>query len=180
VKNLTERDFARPMEIVLGDDKQRVLELTEVRALLEPWVARQAALNRSDGEVRRINYYLEEMENDFEKGQIRYEIDFQFHTELVAAAHNTILLHLMSSIYQWVSYSIRIHREKVFIRKEDQFIIFNHHLRIFKAIQDRDPDAAEAAMKEHLLYVVDEFKKWSSAHRDVPAGPEAPTQPKSD
>ncbi len=108
--------------------------------------------------------YLEEMEDDFEKGRIRYEIDFKFHTEIVAAAHNTIFLHLMSSIYQWVNYSIRIHREKVFVTREDQQKIFNHHLRVFKAIQDQDADSAEACMHEHLTYVVEEYKKWSSSH----------------
>lgn len=164
VRNITEQDMGKPMEIFLGDDRLRVLELTEVRALLEPWAARRAAQSRTDEELDRIRYYLEEMEHDFEKGVIRYEIDFQFHTEIVAAAHNTIFLHLMSSVYQWVSYSIRIHREQVFLTREDQHIIFNHHLRVFKAIQNSDPEAAESAMKDHLLYVVDEFKKWSSSH----------------
>jgi len=166
VRNITEQDIAKPMEIFLGDDRQRVLELTEVRALLEPWAAKQAALNRTQEELDGIGRYLEEMEQDFEKGSIRYEIDFKFHTEIVAAAHNTIFLHLMSSIYQWVNYSIRLHREQVFLTKGAQRTIFRHHLKVFKGIHDMDPDVAEAAMKEHLLYVVEEFKKWSSSHQE--------------
>lgn len=164
VQNITEQDMGSPMENFLGDDRIRVLELTEVRALLEPWAAKQAALHRTSEELDRIRFYLEEMRRDFHRGRIRYEVDFQFHTEIVAATHNTIFLHLMSSIYQWVNYSIRIHREQVFFTKRDQEIIFNHHLHIFKGIEGGDPEASEAAMKAHLLYVVEEFKKWSSFH----------------
>jgi len=163
VKNITEREIQKPMEIFIGDDKQRVLELTEVRSYMEPLAARQAATNRTEEELERIRYYLEEMEQDFEKGLIRYEIDFQFHTEIAAAAHNMIFLHLMSSIYQLINYSIKIHREQMFVSKEAQERVLNHHLRVFKAIQNKDPEAAEAAMKDHLQFVVEEFAKWSAA-----------------
>lgn len=162
VKNITEREIQKPMEVFLGDDRQRVLELTEVRAYMEALSARKAAINRSEDELARIRYYLEEMEHDFENGEIRYEIDFKFHTEVAAAAHNTIFLHLMSSIYQLIDYSIKIHREQMFVTRESQERILNHHLMIFKAIQNKDPDEAEAAMKEHLLFVVEEFRKWSA------------------
>jgi GntR family transcriptional regulator, transcriptional repressor for pyruvate dehydrogenase complex len=162
VKNITEREIQKPMEVFIGDDKQRVLELTQVRSYMEPLAARQAASNRTEEELSRIHYYLEEMEHDFEKGQIRYEIDFQFHTEIAASAHNMVFLHLMSSIYQLISYSIKIHREQMFVSKEAQAKILNHHLRVFKAIQNRDPEAAEAAMKDHLQFVVEEFRKWSA------------------
>jgi GntR family transcriptional repressor for pyruvate dehydrogenase complex len=162
VKNITEREIQTPMELLLGDDRQRVLELTEVRSYMEPLAARQAASNRTEEELERIRYYLEEMEHDFERGEIRYEIDFQFHTEIAAAAHNMIFLHLMSSIYQLISYSIKIHREQMFVSKEAQAKILNHHLRVFKAIQNKDPEAAEAAMKDHLQFVVEEFRKWSA------------------
>jgi GntR family transcriptional regulator, transcriptional repressor for pyruvate dehydrogenase complex len=159
VRNLTEQEIRKPIEIVLGDDRQRVLELTEVRAFMETWAAKQAAKNRTDDELERIRTYLEEMEHDFEKGEIRAELDFKFHAEIAAAAHNTIFSHLMNSIYELIGYSIRVHREQVFTTREDQQTIFHSHLQVFKAIQNQDPDAAEAAMNQHLLFVVREFKK---------------------
>jgi GntR family transcriptional regulator, transcriptional repressor for pyruvate dehydrogenase complex len=159
VRNLTEQEIRKPIEIVLGDDRQRVLELTEVRAFMETWAAKQAAKHRTDDELERIRTYLEEMEHDFEKGEIRAELDFKFHAEIAAAAHNTIFSHLMNNIYELIGYSIRVHREQVFTTREDQQTIFHSHLKVFKAIKNRDPDAAEAAMNQHLLFVVSEFKK---------------------
>ncbi len=165
VKNLTEQEIGRPIEIVLGEDRQKVVELTEVRALMESWAAREAAKNRTAEELERIRRYLEEMEGDLERGMIRAEVDVKFHTEIAAAAHNTIFLHVIQNIYSLIMYSVKVYREEVFTTREDQETIFKHHLKIFKAIQNQDPEQAEAAMNQHLLYVVDEYKKRFLAAR---------------
>lgn len=164
VRNLTEQIIGKPIEIFLRDDRQRVLELTEVRAFMEAWAARQAAIHRTEEELARMGKYLDMMERDFLHGEIRFEVDFQFHTEIAAATHNTIYLHLIHSIYELLNYSIMIHREQVFVAGDSQRKILDHHRQVFTGVQERNPEAAEAAMKSHLLFVVSEFKKWSSAH----------------
>ncbi|MEW6352400.1 MAG: FadR/GntR family transcriptional regulator [Thermodesulfobacteriota bacterium] len=163
VKNLTEQQIRSPMEVFLGDDPQMVLEVTEVRAFMETWAAKQAALHRTEDELKRIQALLEEMERDLEKGRIRYEIDFKFHSEIAAATHNTFFVHLIDNLHQLVSYSIKVHREQVFTARQDQETIFRHHLRVFKAIKDRNSAEAEAAMGDHLRFVVEEFKRWAQA-----------------
>jgi DNA-binding GntR family transcriptional regulator len=35
----------------------------------------------------------------------------------------------------------------------------NHHRNIFNAIRDQDPNAAEAAMKEHIAVVIEEYTR---------------------
>jgi len=159
VRNIAEQEIQKPIEIFLGHDRRKVVELTEVRALMETWAARRAAENRTQDELQRMQNCLEEMERDLEKGRIRPEVDIQFHTEIAAAAHNTIFVHMLSSIHQLISYSIRLHREEVFLTRESQKKIFNHHLRVFKAIQKKDARVSEAAMNEHLQFVIKEFKR---------------------
>jgi GntR family transcriptional regulator, transcriptional repressor for pyruvate dehydrogenase complex len=169
VKNITEREVRTPIEVVLGLDKHKVVELTEVRAFMEAWAAKQAALVRTEEELELIRGYLEQMEKDLESGKIRAESDVKFHTEIAAAAHNTIFLHLIQSIYQLIAYSITLYREEVFLTKEDQQTIFGHHLSVFKAIKDRDSMAAEAAMSEHLRFVLQEYRRRFLS--DTTAGP---------
>jgi GntR family transcriptional regulator, transcriptional repressor for pyruvate dehydrogenase complex len=159
VKSLTEQEIRSPLEAVLEQDKQRVVELTELRALMESWAARQAAINRTNAEVERLRVYLEEMERDLERERINFETDVRFHTEIAVASHNMILLHVMQSIYQLIRFSVQLYREQVFTTPSEQQIIFNHHLRIFKAILDRDPTTAEHAMNDHLVYVIQEYKR---------------------
>ena len=162
VKSLTAQRIVTPIEVFIKDDRQRALELTEVRAFMEAWAARKAALNRTEEDLEKIRGFLEEMERDYEKGQIRSDIDFKFHTEIAAATHNTIYMHVIHNVYELIDYSIKIHREQVFVSSDAQRKILDHHRQIFNQIQDGDPDGAEAAMKAHLMFVVSEFKKWAS------------------
>jgi GntR family transcriptional repressor for pyruvate dehydrogenase complex len=159
VRNITGQEIRKTLELFLERDPKRVLELAELRAFMEAWAAREAARHRTEAELGAIRGYLEEMERDFERGQIRYDVDFKYHTEIAGATHNTIYLHLIDNIYSLINYSIKIHHEEVFTGRDDQETILNHHRNIFNAIRDRNPDAAEVAMKEHLAFVVREFKR---------------------
>jgi GntR family transcriptional repressor for pyruvate dehydrogenase complex len=159
VRNLTEQEIRKPIEILLEEDRQRVLEITEVRAFMEAWGAREAAKNRGEDDLARIRFFLQEMEKDLEKGRIRHEVDFKFHIEIAGSTHNTFFLHLMDSVHQLISYSVKFHREQLFLTRGDQETILGHHRRIFRSVEKGDPPAAEAAMAEHLRFVVDQFRK---------------------
>jgi GntR family transcriptional repressor for pyruvate dehydrogenase complex len=159
VRNITEQQILRPIEIFLEEDPRKVLELTEVRAFMEGWAAKQAAKNRTEVELKRMEKFLRLMELDFDSGRIHPEADFSFHAEIAAASHNTIFLHLMHSIMQLIGSSVRIYREQIFVTTEEQETILNHHRKIFAAIRNRDEVKAQEAMQEHLQFVVDEYKK---------------------
>mgnify|MGYP006267375983 CR=1 FL=1 len=159
VRNITGQEIRKTLELVLEGDPKRVLELAELRAILEAWAAKEAAKHRTEAELETMRGYLEEMERDFERGQIRYDADFKYHSEIAAATHNTIYLHLIDTIYHLIRYSIQVHREEVFTRQSDQDTILNHHRNIYDAIRDRNPEDAERAMKEHLDFVVRQFRR---------------------
>ncbi len=159
IKNVTAQDIQKPLELYIEQDKRRVLELAELRAVMEAWAAREAAKNRTPQEVETIKEYLEEMEKDLLRGIINYQADFRYHLEIAAATHNGIYLHIIDNIYNLIHYSIKIHRETVFTEKESQEKILNHHRKIFYGIEKGNPDEAEAAMREHLEFVVQEFKR---------------------
>ncbi len=158
VRSLTEQEIQRPIELVLEEDIQKVVELTEVRALMEPWAAKQSAINGTEDELERIGSFLKEMEKDLKKGIIRPDLDMKFHVEIAAASHNTIFCHVMQTIHQLISYSVKLSREELFGEPEEQKRIFRHHTRIFNAIRDRNPEAAEKEMSDHLRFVIASFK----------------------
>jgi GntR family transcriptional regulator, transcriptional repressor for pyruvate dehydrogenase complex len=159
VKNLTEQEIQRPIELIFAEDTQRVLELTEIRLFMEAWAVRKAAKNRTSADLDQMHRCLEQMEDDFAKGINRFELDLMFHNAIASATHNVIYLHFINSVYGLINYSIKIHRERVLYGRQDQMRILKDHRKIYDAIGDRDPDAAEAAIKDHLGFVVREFKK---------------------
>jgi GntR family transcriptional repressor for pyruvate dehydrogenase complex len=159
VRNITEQELRRPIERFIEEDKRRVLELAELRAFMETWAAREAARHRTEEELETIGAYFEEMRRDFEKGVVRYEVDFKFHTEIAAATHNSIYMHWIDNVYSLLSYSIKVHREEVFVRLDAQERILSQHRHILQAIRDGNPEAAEAAMKEHQAFVLAEYTR---------------------
>ncbi|MDD3472994.1 MAG: FadR/GntR family transcriptional regulator [Syntrophaceae bacterium] len=157
VRNIAEQSIRKPIEIFLDEDKNSIIDLTEVRALMEVWAARKAAQTRTDQEADRMLEYLLEMENDFKANEIRFEVDVKFHMEVASATHNVIFAHLIDSVFQLITRAIRLAREKVFLDRHDQKLILQHHRSVYEAIRDRDPDKAEAAMRTHLNFVINEF-----------------------
>lgn len=157
VRNIAEQSIINPIEIFLDEDKRSIIDLTEVRALMEVWAARKAAITRSDQEADQMLKYLLEMEQDFKAYEIRPEIDVKFHLEIASATHNVIFAHLIDSVFQLITRAIELAREKVFLDRDDQRLILQHHRSVYEAIRDRDPDRAEAAMRSHLNFVINEF-----------------------
>ncbi len=158
VKNIAAQEIQTPIEALLGADKERIMELTDVRALLEVWSAKRAASNRTEDELKQILALVEGMEKDFETGSIHYELDAKFHKEIAGATHNTILTHLIGSVFDLIRESIKFHREQMLVSRSDQEKIFEHHRKVYEAIRDQDPEKAEAAMHEHLQFVIGEYR----------------------
>ena len=158
VKNIAAQEIKTPMEALLSSDKEKIMELTDVRALLEVWSAKRAATNRTEDELQRILSLVEGMEKDFETGSIHYELDAKFHKEIAGATHNTILTHLVGSVFDLIRESIKFHREQMFVSRRDQEKILEHHRMVYDAIRDQDPTRAEAEMYKHLQYVIREYR----------------------
>lgn len=159
VKNIIAEPMDNPLQILLKDDKKKILELAEIRAFMESWSARQAALNRTTKQLRKIEKYLGEMEEDFNRGIIDFKKDLNFHLAIAAAVNNTIFSHLINMIYDLIEFSIQSTREKLYTSREDQELILKHHRNIYETIRVKDPVYAELAMQEHLGFVIREFKK---------------------
>lgn len=157
VKNIAEQSMKKPIEIFLDEDKTSIIDLTEIRALMEIWAARKAAETRTDTEAEKMLAYLLEMEEDFRTYEIRPEIDVKFHMEIASATHNVIFTHLIGSVFQLITRTIKLAREKVFLDRDDQRLILQHHRSVYEAIRDRDPNRAESEMRNHLNFVINEF-----------------------
>lgn len=125
------------------------IEVLEMRLLMEPGLARLASLRASAHEIARIMATATTPE-DAEAGPV----DLAFHIAIVAAARN----HLAGEFYKMlrqvgVDARVRIARINPTpcpkrIRQRDA-----EHRLIAEAIADRNPEAAEAAMRAHLLAV---------------------------
>jgi len=84
--------------------------------------------------------------------------DVRFHTAIVDASHNSLLIHTMASIYDLMQRNVFYNRD--FLRAMDGTgarLLAQHH-DIADAILARDPDAAADAASAHIAFVAASFK----------------------
>lgn len=129
----------------------RLPEIIDTRDALETKIASLAAARRTEADLADIEAALDLMETDVRSGGRGVEGDEQFHEAVTRAAHSRLLGHLMSEIAEL----IRETRIESLSQPERPFQSLAGHRRIAEAIRLRDPEAAAAAMHDHVALVSD-------------------------
>jgi GntR family transcriptional repressor for pyruvate dehydrogenase complex len=159
IKNTTEETIKNPLEVLLIKDDSKIIELTKVRVFLESYGARDAAINRTDEDVKKLEKIIEDMEYYFNNNVLNFKTDFDFHTTIATATKNIIYIHIIETVHNLISSSLKFYREVFFTSKESQEQLLQQHKAIFLSIKNKNPDEAEKNMRYHLEYVIDEYNR---------------------
>lgn len=135
------------------------LEILELRLIMEPGLARLASLRASAFEIARITDAATTPENA-EAGAV----DLAFHMAITEAARN----HLASEFYKMlrqvgVDARMRIARAAPTSCPKRIAHRDAEHRAVAEAIAMRDPEAAEAAMRAHLMSVQNQINERGNA-----------------
>src|SRR5690625_3079677 len=135
-----------PITTALLMKKENIIELLEVRKILEAGAVRLAALHRTDEDILELKKALLGMKEN----QLNEKKDYDFHYLIVKASRNTMLINLLRSISEIMIETIR-DAQKIILESEinEKKLIKEHEL-IFKAIKHNQPDQAEKHMLIHL------------------------------
>lgn len=140
------------------------IEVTELRAILEPALARMAAVRATPIDVRRIQRASTTLAE-----QQSASADLDFHNAIAAATGNRLAADLYALLRQ-VGRDARLHlspaRERPVerLRQRDA-----EHQQVAYAIAQRDPDAAEQAMQAHMRMVQRQVsERMGSLERGAP------------
>ena len=132
--------------LALVEDKGRLaLDLCEVRLILEPELAALAAQRAGEKEIRKLAELQEQIEKLCRQGESYLKKDMEFHELLARISRNSVMPRLVPIIQEGVSLFIEV--TELSLAEET----LRTHRKIVEAIQDRDPQKAREAMKEHLL-----------------------------
>jgi len=124
-------------------------ELFELRRILEPAVAALAAQRVQDPGLEKLEGLLQEQQAASQDLHKFLELDLGFHRALAEAAQNGLLAELL----QLLGVELRQTRLLATARRFRPALTLREHRRILKAIQERDPEGARAAMLAHLSTV---------------------------
>jgi GntR family transcriptional repressor for pyruvate dehydrogenase complex len=125
----------------------RTQELIAVRGQLEIFAARLATATITDAQLRQLGNHVQAMRDNLDGPRTRFiEADLKFHLQIAQAAENQVLLDLLQSIRSL----LRVWVERGLATGEDAQLALVEHTRVYDAMVTRNPDAVEAAMRDHM------------------------------
>jgi len=132
------------------------LAMIQVREALEGMACRLAAQNMTDEEISEIRAYLEQRyQSDLQNAptnggavDLSYrDIELEFHYRIASSCGNSALSKILSKDFYRTMRIWRRHQTEIPRRGN---LDKEEHLKILRAIEDREPDFAEALMRRHI------------------------------
>lgn len=130
-------------------DEKRFGQLYEMRLLLEPFAAAKAATGISDEALAQLEHHDRDMQAMSGKlNQKTYSafarLDSEFHNLIAAESGNEIVHETLTRLHTHVHlFRLHYHSHATITANEE-------HRRILEALKARDPNAAQAAMCDHV------------------------------
>jgi GntR family transcriptional regulator, transcriptional repressor for pyruvate dehydrogenase complex len=134
---------------VLLEKRKMIVELVDVRRLLEPALAARAAQHASAEQIAAMNEIVRRQQTRVRAGEPAVDEDSEFHYSIALAARNEVLLKLMDVLMGL----LRKMRERSLQTPGRQTKSLAGHRRILRAVARGDAGGAEAAMQRHLAEI---------------------------
>ncbi len=150
VKSIAGVALRDPIAKAIEGDLSMVIQLLEVRKILESWAASKASQIATDQAIESLEKAYRELKEDFEKDRLGVNADARFHLEIFQAAQNTILSHIGFTLFDLLWQSQKLIRETMFKEDENKQRLLEQHSAILEAIKGRDPQKAREAILAHL------------------------------
>lgn len=134
------------LTLMLRLGKASIRELTEARLLIEPEVARLAALRSTAKDRRVLQETIDTYLASVEKGEPRSIRDMDFHMRLAEASHNAVYILIMQSLGPLLYNSVRQHK----LTQQDRRRGIQDHQDILDAISAGRADEVSSLMAAHV------------------------------
>ncbi|MEO1704697.1 MAG: FadR/GntR family transcriptional regulator, partial [Pseudomonadota bacterium] len=127
---------------------EAVFDYLAFRRDLEGLAAARAARLASDTDLAVIETIMDKMVAAHGKrsGDEEAALDAEFHLAIIEASHNTVMLHMMRSMFGLLREGVFYNRKIMFAQRTTRSSLLDQHRAINAALQARDPDAARQAV----------------------------------
>jgi GntR family transcriptional repressor for pyruvate dehydrogenase complex len=160
VRSLVSDRVRDPLNRIMKENVEKILDLMEVRKHIESWSAYHAAERATDRDVDSLEEIVAEMKRSIESGKTPpNRLDVDFHQTISRCCHNTIQAHLMFTIHDVFSEYFNFLIEKICFNREYQETIYEQHKKIYQAIKNRSGEEARDKIIEHLSFVDVQLRK---------------------
>lgn len=150
-----------PAMVTLYSRRQAAFfDFLEYRREQESFAAYLAAQRATEADLESMDDILAAMDQAHTNKQsaLESELDVKFHMLIIESSHNSLLMHVMRSIYALMNDGVFYNRDFLYEQVGVRELLLNQHRAIVHAIQAKDPDAAAQAAEEHLYFVEKSYK----------------------
>ncbi len=147
--------FAPALVHLFATHDEAVFDYIAFRRDMEGLAADRAARLGSDTDLKVVDTIFKKMETAHTKRDPTDEanLDAEFHMAIIEASHNVVMLHMMRSMYDLLREGVFYNRQMMFRNRITRDQLLDQHRAINQGLQDRDPQAARAAVEAHMSYV---------------------------
>jgi len=136
----------------IGAVDEVLLELLELRRLVEAGAAGLAASRRSDVDLVEMDRAIKAMEGSLEDPERFTDEDIRFHDAVLRSTGNRLLVQFIDQIGPL----LRVGRRMSLDRRPDGPVeSLRGHKAIYRAVKSGDVDKARQTMREHLSWTAD-------------------------
>ena len=123
----------------------------EFRVVVEGAAAALAAQRRSDDDLKALRDSLDALELCLTTGELGVDADEAFHQAVCRASKNHFFVSVRSSLQQQIEFGMKLARNLSLARPANRLrLVQDEHVAILRAIDSQNPEAARAAMVNHI------------------------------
>jgi GntR family transcriptional repressor for pyruvate dehydrogenase complex len=152
-----------PFLTMMTEEVGKIYEFIDIRKLIEVWCAKKAAEFATARELKRMEKALSATEELIHSRETLGKPDIDFHIAIAEASHNTLMVHMMTTIKQIFLSMFKISN---FTRRPGKNrALIKQHQEIYEAIKSKNPKLAGQKMESHLRFVESEWREEIGRHR---------------
>lgn len=161
VKQFEPNDLRFPLSIAMLMNSKDVMNLLEVRKIIEIGAAATAARKRTAENLIMMEKALEEMRMEHGNEELGERSDLKFHLAVASSTQNTILVKLLTDISVLMGETMKETRRIWFFSRETtKEKLHEEHLAVYRAVFAQDVEGAKRAMGNHLENVEKVLQKY--------------------
>jgi len=159
IRESFEESLFEPLSLIFILQQSKPREIIELRRVIELETAYLAAQRSTDEETREMRELINELKElkDLNDEQKSVEVDQKLHYLIARGAKNLLLLNVLHVSSVLIDNLIAEARGRIMVREENKDVLIEQHEKVVRAIEERNPELAKLAMKEHIDFISKQY-----------------------
>lgn len=163
VTNGSSKTMSDSLYSLLRMQNTSISEMTEARLIIEPNIARIAAERATEADFQKLEANIREARRVSSGKTPSTAQNIDFHSMLAEMTHNTVIILTMKSLFEVLDTMFLDFSGNVTHRLRISRHSLNQHVKILKALRERDPEKVYRLMFDHIVEIQGGLTEATSA-----------------